>query len=84
MLQYGFQLRTKHERVAVTHVIQGLYTHLVAGDEKQVPSIVPNGKAEHAGEAIKHFHAELLIGVNKHFGIAVRVESVPRPEQFIS
>ena len=57
--------------------IKRLFAHAVAGDEQATARRVPKGKGKHAVEPEQQRVAPLLVGMDKHLGVAVGSETVP-------
>jgi hypothetical protein len=70
MLEERPQLRAEYEGAVTGIVMKRLFAHPVAGEQECVFLRVPDGKREHALEALDAVFAVLLVGVDEDLGIA--------------
>src|SRR5690349_11173510 len=79
MLQKRFYLGGECETFAVPIVVERLDAQAVPGTEKRLRLLIPNGKGEHATEALDTRGSVLLKCMNDGFGIATRPVLVACP-----
>ena len=68
-------LGSEAESLAVIGVVQGLDAKGIAGDEKSLFAVVPDGKGIHAAEFVQHRFALEFVKVKEDLGVALGNEA---------
>src|SRR5262249_38544 len=72
----GFDLRREHECIRRFRIVQRLYAHSIARQEKRLVLGVPNRKREHPVERLHASLAPFRIQLENHLGITAGCEGV--------
>jgi hypothetical protein len=74
--EHHLHFRTEGDAAVEAGVVQRLDPELVAGDDQAVPLAVVDHDREHAVQRLREVRAALLVQVDEHFRVRVRLETV--------
>ena len=76
MEQESTELGTEDKLAVHIRIEQRLFADAIAREKQFLSSFVPNRKRKHSAQVFRTVNAELIVGMNDGFGVAVGVESV--------